>query len=97
MRYADSPSPLSPPTRLWPAVVNAGRRASIRESVKKFNPFASLQRLQNPQKYGEETTPAADLIGRWIICPIYFIVMMVYCVDRGSGVKPWFPERTGDE
>ena len=75
----------------------AGRRASIRESVKKFNPFASLQRLQNPQKYGEETTPAADLIGRWIICPIYFIVMMVYCVDRGSGVKPWFPERTGDE
>ena len=75
----------------------AGRRASIRESVKKFNPFASLQRLQNPQKYGEETTPAADLIGRWIVCPIYFVVMMVYCVDRGSGVKPWFPERTGDE
>ncbi|KAH8049644.1 extracellular ligand-gated ion channel [Aureococcus anophagefferens] len=58
---------------------------------------ADADRLQNPQKYGEETTPAADLIGRWIICPIYFIVMMVYCVDRGSGVKPWFPERTGDE
>ncbi|KAH8073990.1 extracellular ligand-gated ion channel [Aureococcus anophagefferens] len=71
---------------------NGGKR---RDSLMgKINPFASLQRLSNPKKYGEETTPAADLIGRWIVCPIYFVVMMVYCVDRGSGVKPWFPERS---